>query len=290
MHAFRYICIISVASTIFLMSLLFGDRDLSATPISPNAPGRDPSNFEPRTAAAIASRITAPLQNDRQGGRVYRINVVPSTGGATGNVNAYVIPAGSSNAFYIVDSPVPLTFKSSQAGETEYVCQTGQSFPGALNDLQLTATSSVELAFVAKVWVGPMNWIGFIDNRTQPATNNLTQQFGGPQTATYLGVAINAAANAQAIAITPAGGPQYMLSELLISNQDANSTIYLCDSTGGVIYEPIFPRTTIRVPIPDYLPPDLGGLVYIKNPGGTIVTANVTPINMTNSAFIEEAP
>lgn len=180
------------------------------------------------------------------------------------------------NAFFVIDSPWPLSIKSDISGEQVYQMQTGESFPETFNSISVRASADgvvqglVISNFQVRIWIGPSNFQGFIDRR--PILPDVSNEM-------MVGVE-DAAAGAASIVngiltVTAAGTGQLTLTpklafdqvglvrSLMLSNESATAILRLGLSATEP-YLSIFPYQTLRIPL-------------FRNPSNTLPVVKPSP-------------
>lgn len=220
-------------------------------------------------------------------GRLLTLNMTsdPQGGGIFGPQNV----GRGGNAFFVVDSPWPLSIKSDISDEQVYQMQTGESFPGTFQTLSVRASIDgvvqglIVANFQVRIWIGPSNFQGFIDRR--PILPDVSNEMMVGVEDLAVGLSIT-----NGILTVPAGtggqgtitpklqfGQVGLVRALMLSNESATAILRF----GTSLTEPlltIFPYQTLRIPLsrntPNTLPvvkPSPGGagmVVYFRNVGG----------------------
>lgn len=224
-----------------------------------------------------------------------------------------VLVQAQSNAFYIVDSPIPIILQCDVGGTSAYASQTGESFPQRIKSLNIIGVASNFKAGITntaslltvKIWVGFDSHVGFIDHRVcwdtsdyeviQPGRGVLSMAAGGNNVSLSLPVT---PPNMSALGFLTVG--------LMISNLDAANPVYISDPSFALYAAAVFAGQTYRLPMPftgntlDMIPDDLqvfnnGTLgnqdaIFIFNPGATAVNIIVARIMRTKSYFQTKTP
>jgi len=187
-----------------------------------------------------------------------------------GNTVPVVFQALQDNAFYIVNSPLPLLIRSEIAPQNTYQQQTGESFGLFLKRVTIPAqpaplpVSGSVPGFTLNIWIGYFSTRGFIDHRT--LTSSMVTEIlspcsfvasGGPTIVSGT-VSIPTATVAGKIVATPVPEgftsstnlpPVFDITGFFVSNTSSSSSVNIVEASGLPVIT-LFPQQSLRLPYP----------------------------------------
>ena len=263
-----------------------------------------PGGFEPGTALALARRSARGADAVTASSGAIGRRVFVQVPAATASVPGIQSVTAWGNAFYVVNTPYPVTIKTNLSPAQTYESQTGDAYAGTLDTIEVNIVKGQATnAFTVELWIGTSSVIGFLDGRILDSIEN--QEMICP--VANAGIIVNG------IAPIPAGTgnqltinpdftglvdlrPQYQARDILLSNLDAANVLYVASNdTSNFPIVAVFPAQTIRVPwpyaissifTPGMIRETSGGLITINNPGAAAVNLMIGLVLRTNNYFL----
>ncbi len=229
-------------------------------------------------------------------GKIVQVDIPLKNSGVI--TSPVVLSQLTGNAFYIVDSLLPLVIRTDQSQQQAYEMQMGESLPQPLGNLYIIAAASTKISantaattFSVKIWIGYKKEIGIIDNRTilnfndwetcyAPVTNPFTVVTGQSASVEYKMAAAQLGRN--------------VIREWLVANLDTANTFYIADGAYNPVL-PVFPLTSIRIPVITTFSvtvatdnqPEYSVFLYTVNNSGSTIQATASIIIRTPGKHME---
>lgn len=266
-------------------------------------------------AVVPASPVNPPAH--QRGGKIYQYTITSTGVGGSllAQVNVPTIVGSISNAFYVVDSVIPLIIRDNVGGDNTWPSQMGQSYSSAIKSILVVGIASQgtngapanPFTFTFKIWVGFDSHIGLIDHRVCFDSSEVEVIQASKAPVLILpGNIVVGLGEAPGAGVFTASRLGYVTVGLMISNLDASNPLYLMESTFTYIHMPLFASQVYRIPLtidmnnpnPGFsITPDDNWVftnagtpeaVFIQNPNASNVTITIARIMKSKQYFIEK--